>query len=140
MNKKTPVPFRYGGLLLCLDSGLFAQSLDASLANELTLVFHKVFGLAAEGAVGLMLLEDDAIAFNVNFNGVFLGQTKGSSHLDGKYDSAQLVKFADYAGCFHGVFLLSKNVREGRTLRCNSVPSFLQSPANSTRKTNKSQC
>ena len=84
-----------------INSDLFNKALYTALADKLALVFNEVLCLAAEDAVGLMLLEDDAVALYIDFNGVLFGQIEGSSHFNGQNDSSKLVELTNDTGGFH---------------------------------------
>lgn len=114
------------------------KSLDAVFANGLALIIDKILAVSAKEAVGLILFKNDAVAFNINFNGVLFGKAEGSSHLDRKNDSSQLVKLANNTSGFH--FSTPPIFSIYWVDFCYSVTLVFQnSIANNNSNTNKSQ-
>ena len=80
---------------------------EAFAANEFTLVGFQMVGAAAKDAGVLMLLDNDALPFQRDFEGVPCGDLQGATHFFGYDDAAELVDVTDDACGFHGVYLLS---------------------------------
>ena len=72
--------------------------LQASAANVLVLVVDDVFGVTAEDAGGLILLQDDRRTINIDFQCVFLDDVEGSAQFDRKDDASQFVNFTNDTG------------------------------------------
>ena len=80
---------------------LLIKTFGAVFADKLSFVFDKIFVLAADNAVGLVLFQNNLVAIYKDFNGVLFCQSKGSSDFNGENDSAEFIEFANDAGGFH---------------------------------------
>jgi hypothetical protein len=83
------------------------EIVDALVANKFALVLNKALCRSAEHTAVLKFAENDMIVFNENFHFIVFGDIQSSSELNGKYDPAQFIHFANDAGRFHNTFALS---------------------------------
>lgn len=61
---------------------------DTGWANVLALEMDNFIRLSAEDTSWLIFFQNDAVAINVNFQGVLFTNAEGSSQLNGNHDSS----------------------------------------------------
>lgn len=76
--------------------------LQAIRADKLAHKGTDISCIIAENARRMILLEDDSIIFNKDFQGVTNRDVKCSAQLNRQNDASEFVKLANYASRFHG--------------------------------------
>lgn len=71
------------------------------MADELVLIVLDIVGVSAENASRLVLLEDDLILVNKDFDRVTTSDVHGVSDLNREYDSSKFVNLSNNACRFH---------------------------------------
>jgi len=85
---------------------------EALVADELAVKLDEVLGSCAENTFILILLHDDAAAFNINTHLVARLYFELTSDFDRENNSAQFVNFSCVTANFHNLYLRVVNVRE----------------------------
>jgi hypothetical protein len=80
------------------------QLFKALIADQLALEKVHITRVVAEDAGGMILLQDDLVAFRKDFEGILHGNIHGLAQFDGNYDSSQVVKLPYDTGRFHSVW------------------------------------
>jgi hypothetical protein len=81
--------------------GLTGHFLEAVLADELGAVEDDILCVAAEEAGGNVLLQDDAVVFHEDLDGVLVLDVHLVAKFDGEHDAAQFVDAAYDSSRFH---------------------------------------
>lgn len=111
---------------------------NAGCTDALAVEINDIVNLVAENAGGLILLQNDLVFVNENFNRVLLLNVQGLSDFDGKNDSAQLVYLANDSRRFHK-FSPSSFDRSESIEHVQKNNDFVESCSYYTRFDNKSQ-
>ena len=86
--------------------------LEALMADELAVYLDEVLDSRTENAFVLILLHDDAAAFNIDTHLVAWLDLELTSDFDWENNSAQFVNFSCVTANFHNLYLPVVNVRE----------------------------
>lgn len=77
--------------------------LDAIRANVLSLIAYDTLCAVAEDAGGMILVENDVVTLNKDFQRITLGNIKSTAQFNGKDDASKLVNFSYNSGRFHTI-------------------------------------
>jgi hypothetical protein len=89
----------------CRDLAKF-ELLEALIADQLAFEQVHVTSVVAKDAGGVVLLQNDLIAFGKDLERVFDGDIHRLPQFNGDNDPPQIIQFPYYAGRFHMDFLL----------------------------------
>lgn len=84
-------------------SDFVLEVLDALGADVLSLVAYDTLCAVAEDACGMILVENDVVTLNKDFQRITLGNIKSTAQLDGKDNASELVNFSYNSGRFHTI-------------------------------------
>ena len=99
--KKEPSGQSEGSFCRSIHGLLAIEVAQTHIADVFPLVRDDVPGIPAENAGGLILVEDDRGAVNIDLKGVALRNVQGPAELDGQNDTSQFIDLTNNSGCFH---------------------------------------
>ena len=90
-------------------SHLFLQLFNAVRADVLTFVIDDVLGAVTENAGGMILMKNNVISVNKNFESILFSNIQGAAKLNGQNDASELIDLSDNSGRFQTTNLRSMN-------------------------------
>ena len=74
---------------------------NAVCTDSFVLEVNKIFGIAAEDTVSLVLFEYDLVILGVYLDRILYSKIKSSSEFDREHDPSQVIDLSDYSYGFH---------------------------------------